>query len=119
MLDRLRPSVAREPLRRTAVCALAVATLAAPASLAFRDAGDPSEPVRVESDHEPGRCAFTHDHAACLLVLASAPRPGASAPLLPGPAAPDATGVRADRELERRPPSGPPLPARGPPSLPV
>ena len=45
------------------------------------DAGERPGEVRVESEHDPGRCAVLHDHAACAQLAKSFAIPGDGAPI--------------------------------------
>lgn len=96
----------RAPARKGLALALTAAVLAGiPARLAV-DAAAPEGRTYVESSHDPARCGYLHDHAACQQLFASAASPA------PGPAA-DAS-LPPDRN--RRGPRSAGLPVRQAPS---
>ena len=72
-----RRSTARKGL---ALVLAAVVLAAVPARMAL-DAAAPDRRAQVEGSHDPARCGYLHDHAACQQLFASAASPAA------GPAA--------------------------------
>lgn len=100
--------------RKALSLALAAAMLAAvPARLAV-DAAAPDGRAQVETTHDPSRCGYLHDHAACqqLFASAAATPPDAAAERSP-PAAPERAGPRRS-ERPLRHVTSPALP-RAPP----
>lgn len=51
---------------------LGAAVLAAVPARTILDAAAPDRRAHVESSHDPGRCGYLHDHAACQQLFASA-----------------------------------------------
>lgn len=79
--------MARQRLRdRLTALLLAVFALGTPLSGSLLDAREAPTRPRAESRHDPGRCSWHHDHAACVQLAHSValPVPGGSAlPLRP------------------------------------
>lgn len=71
----------RQPgLRRILGLALAVLAVGLPTGISVLDARELPGEVRIESEHDPGRCAVVHDHAACAQLLGSLALPAATSP---------------------------------------
>lgn len=68
-----RRSTARKGL---ALVLAAVVLAAVPARMAL-DAAAPDRRAQVEGSHDPARCGYLHDHAACQQLFASAASPAA------------------------------------------
>ena len=96
-----------------ALALIAAVLAAAPARLVL-DASVPDDRAQVESHHDPARCGYLHDHAACQLLFASAatpaPEPTGDHPLPPvtdevtSPATPPTDRPAASATLPRAPP---------------
>lgn len=96
--------------------ALAVAVLVASTARVLLDASVPDDRVHVEATHDPARCGYLHDHAACQQIFASAASPAAGAPApVRLPPLTDRIAETAKEPADRRTPS-PSLP-RAPPHL--
>lgn len=106
----------RSTARRGLALALAAVVLAAVPARMLVDAAVPDRRAHVESTHDPARCGYLHDHAACQQLFASAasPTPAAAADRLP-PSVGDRLPPRS-RDRDGRPGPSDPLP-RAPPHL--
>lgn len=101
----------RQRLRKR-LTALLLATFAVglPPGSSLLDARERPTRAQAESHHEPGRCSWHHDHAACVQLAQSVALPslGGSAPTSPRP---DARSTARPVPL---PPPTPPATTRHP-----
>lgn len=58
-------TMAPRRLRRFLAGSLSLTTLGVALALPLVDALEPDGRASIEAAHEPGRCGYSHDHAAC------------------------------------------------------
>lgn len=107
---------ARSTAQKGLAAALAVAVLAAVPARMLVDVSTPPDRAQVESSHDPARCGYLHDHAACQQLFASAasPAPASGTDATPPPASDRTTSAAAEPSERRTPtstlPRAPPHP---------